>query len=104
MTMTRFEKLMLETAEVLNDRNNRPSEDTQMAMHRARRMAIESLMVPDSERVIGKMYLEQCGHMHKWKGPRKSWAEAEKEILSKLSTEIAKEIDDEVLRDLMKGL
>lgn len=55
--------------------------------------------VPHEERVEGQSYREACGHYHVWTKP--TGRSLEDEIADVLSAEIAKEIDNEVLRELI---
>jgi hypothetical protein len=56
-------------------------------------------VVPHEDRVPGQSYMENCGHYHRWDPTPEGWS-LDQEVSDALSTEMAKAIDDEILKEL----
>lgn len=56
--------------------------------------------VPHEKRVPGEKYLEKCGHYHVWDPKLADWS-LEDEVMKVMAEEIAREIDAEILEELL---
>lgn len=70
-------------------------------LYKQRANALETVLVPEEERIPGKMYLCRCGHEHVH-DPR-TWQEKQNAIISEISKQIADDIDAEILKELLKA-
>lgn len=57
-------------------------------------------VVPEAERVVGQSYMENCGHYHVWNPKPEGWC-LQDEVMKMMADEIAKELDNEILEQLL---